>query len=67
MEEALNMFRIRKSFGGKCVLQQMKKIWVPSYGEFVFKWIDITYSSAPSEWKPVYGNLEPIKGSTQDE
>jgi len=55
---ALYKFRVRRGFGGVCVLQQLKSY--PTYnGGYVdtenreYKWVDVSYDHAPASWGPV--------------
>ena len=64
---ALYKFRIRRGWGGVCVLQQL--IDSPSFSNGridasvrQFVWLDVKYDCAPTMWEPV----EPVEFLTEE-
>lgn len=56
-------FRIRKGFGGVCVLQQLKSYPTYNAGHVdtenrKYEWVDIRYEHAPPQWEPVNFNAK---------
>lgn len=48
------MYRIRRGFGGVCVLQKLIKVWDDEDNEYYWFWRDVRWSEARhTNWKGV--------------
>jgi len=64
-------FRVRRGFGGVCVLQQLTDYPSLICGRVDssirrFEWVDVRYDNAPPLWEPI-DDLEPRESPTNDQ